>query len=345
MDLTLRLQTAADWMAQQLQATPALGVIGAVAVLYCVVFAAVWVFSNGATTVEQLRAARVDKALRRNPEPGYKLLIAKPIGARSSAAGAFLEDSLRKHLPTFCFGAPINIARGGGRIRGAKDLERRLDRSGADIVIGVKRTDRSKEGLVLSGLVRGSTGATPFAFSLPGSTKAWAAGLAPVAAFMVAKNMQPAIAQPMNFRAEKAAPVARQLEAILQRPAELSEPVHAMIENDFAAYALHVAEKGVDMAALDKVIALRRAALDRKTASAALRLTARLDLGRALLVRAEKNFDQAVVAEAINHLREAIEIMRADPMIRRAEDASSAISKAQSMLASRRRFSISASSF
>jgi hypothetical protein len=69
-------------------------------------------------------------------------------------------------------------------------------------------------------------------------------------------------------------------------------------------------------------------------------IQAKLELGRALIVRAEKQFDQNVVKEAIGHLAQAVEGMRTDPAIQRAQAASDALFKAQTMIENRKRFSL-----
>ena len=57
-------------------------------------------------------------------------------------------------------------------------------------------------------------------------------------------------------------------------------------------------------------------------------------------MRAEKQFDQKVVQEAISHLSQAVDGLRGDPVIIRAQSASDALFKAQSMIESRKRFSL-----
>ncbi|MEO0982613.1 MAG: hypothetical protein AAFX03_08180 [Pseudomonadota bacterium] len=337
------MEQAVTWAEANLLASRELAAFGAIVLLVLAVFAIAMIAGQALSLVRRMRAIAKDSALSRSDNPGYKVLLAAPSGLRPGATFEFTHSALEDYLPGFCFGAPLNVGAAGGAVGGKKDLMRRLGRSGADIIIKADRRDKSEEGLVLSGLVRAATGSKPFSFALSGDHKAWAKGLAPVLAFMTAKSMQPAIAQPTNFRAEKAAPVAAQLKEILDSGVALTPQARAEIEDDFAAFTLHVAEQGVSLDGLDEVISMRRATLGRPDATTGARLSARMDLGRALVLRAEQNFDQAVVAEAMNHLREAIEMMRADPALRKAEIASSTIQKAQSLLASRKRFAVTGS--
>ena len=129
--------------------------------------------------------------------------------------------------------------------------------------------------------------------------------------------------------------------AHLQPPA-LSVALRSRIEADFCASSVHVAEQSGDMEALDHVIMLRRIHLediksDRDTSRA---VQARMDLGRALLARATKQFDRKTVEEAISHLSKVIEALQADPTIKRAQAASDAMYKAQNLLETRKRFAV-----
>ena len=59
-----------------------------------------------------------------------------------------------------------------------------------------------------------------------------------------------------------------------------------------------------------------------------------------MLAKAARRFDQKLVAEGSAHLREAIEILKAEPAIRRAEDAMRTLDSARKLTANRERFSI-----
>lgn len=149
------------------------------------------------------------------------------------------------------------------------------------------------------------------------------------------------MSDPQAFRAEKIRQLATDLDALLAGQPAISPTLRAEIEADFCASGVRVAELG-DVTPLDKVIVMRRQHLDAasEAADTGKVIQARLELGRALIVRAEKQFDQNVVREAIAQLSLAVEGLRADPMILKAQSASDALFKAQSMIESRKRFSL-----
>ncbi|MEM8921472.1 MAG: hypothetical protein AAGB25_08875, partial [Pseudomonadota bacterium] len=70
-------------------------------------------------------------------------------------------------------------------------------------------------------------------------------------------------------------------------------------------------------------------------------VAAKINLGRALKLRCERRFDPVMLQEAVAHLTDALEALRAEPKFKRAEAAAQAITEAQRMLGARRRFSIS----
>ncbi|MEO0786964.1 MAG: hypothetical protein AAFY10_14805, partial [Pseudomonadota bacterium] len=69
-------------------------------------------------------------------------------------------------------------------------------------------------------------------------------------------------------------------------------------------------------------------------------IDARLDLGRALIKRAEVTFDPVAVREASVHLNAAIDALRKHAVIRKAQRASDALARAQSLVETRRRFAV-----
>ena len=69
-------------------------------------------------------------------------------------------------------------------------------------------------------------------------------------------------------------------------------------------------------------------------------IAAKITLGRALRLRAEKRFDPVLLQEAIAQLSEALEALRSEPRFKLAEAAAQAIGDAQRLLGARRKFSI-----
>jgi hypothetical protein len=114
------------------------------------------------------------------------------------------------------------------------------------------------------------------------------------------------------------------------------------IEADYCAACVHVAESSGDLESIDRIIALRLEHLEKmgNKAPAEMIVAARIDLGRALIARAEKQFDQRTVQEAIQHLSTVVETLRANPTIQQAQSASDAMFKAQTMIETRKRFSV-----
>ncbi len=342
MDLASLFDQAAAWIDQYIMNAPELAVFGAFAALVGVAAIALTILRGVLGAIAAVSRAQRDAAMARDKSPGYRVLLAAPSGARGRAAVRFLESALKARLPEFCFGAPVLIAPAGGPLPKVIDaIQARLDRSGADIVIGAAIQNAGPTGLRLRGVARAPQGVRSFQYDLSGDPKDWADDLAPVVAFLIAKAIQPAIAEPANFRSEKAAPVAETFGRILASDIDLPPDLRAELETRFCAFVLHVVEQDPSAAGLDRVISMRRAALDEKSGSPDARIAVRMDLGRALLISAERRFDQAIVAEAVGHLNQALEMMRVDPAIRKVETCSIALQKAQDMLASRKRFAIS----
>ena len=69
-------------------------------------------------------------------------------------------------------------------------------------------------------------------------------------------------------------------------------------------------------------------------------IQARMDIGRALLARAAKKYEAELVREAIGYLSQVVEALRTDPSIMRAQAASDAMFKAQSLMETRKRFAV-----
>ena len=216
----------------------------------------------------------------------------------------------------------------------------------ADLFVWVSREGNGDRGLELHGLSRGG-GLSPaearlFTIALPGARKSQTDNVARLAAYLIAKQLQPALSDPQAFRVEKIRDLAGQLENVLGNPLPVSSTLLSEIEADFCAAGVRVAEELGELSALDRVIAMRRGHLEAATITADTGriIQAKLELGRALIVRAEKQFDQNLVKEAIGHLAQAVEGLRTDPTIQRAQTASDALFKAQTMIENRKRFSL-----
>ncbi len=345
------LETADTWLVQNVPHAEWLGLFGAAMAVLALLYVTVRVlfalrrFAGAAANFSRARTAKASKA------PGFRILLARPDGASSGRINKWLSEALARNLPVFAFGAPFSLV-SMGRIKGGLGTasvaraRKRMATADADLFVWVSRHGKGDRGLELHGLSRGG-GLTPaearlFTIALPGARKAHTEDVARLASYLIAKHLQPALSDPQAFRAEKIRELALELDGVLEHDLPVSQTLRGEIEADFCAAGVRVAEELGDLAALDKVIALRRRHLEEASISADTGriIQAKLELGRALIVRAEKQFDQNVVKEAIGHLAQAVEGLRGDPTIQRAQSASDALFKAQAMIESRKRFSL-----
>ncbi len=320
-----------------------------------VVLAALWVFVRALAFAVWFsgavrNAARARKA-KASKSPGFRILLAEPAGWGSKRSGRWLAAALAKHLPVFAFGAPFSIVP-MGRIKGGLSpksvllARKRMALADADLFVWAARTGRGDRGFEIHGLSRGgglsAADARLFTVFMPGSKRAQTAEVARIAAYLIAKQMQPALSDPQAFRAEKMRDLALVLDEILASSPGIAAGLRSELEADFCMAGVRAAEELGDLDALDKVIALRRRHVEaaEMAADTGRMIQARMDLGRALIVRAEKRFDQHTVKEAIAQLSQAVEGLRSDPAIQRAQAASDALFKAQTMIETRKRFAL-----
>lgn len=342
-------RSAEAWIMQHVPGADWLVLFGAVMAVVTAGLIVVWLIRVMVTTFGIVSNEGKARAARRRNEPGFRILISPP--AEDRTAGKWLESALSRYLPTFAFGAPFSLVRmgvikGGLEGRSIARARKRMATADADMFLWASLTGKGERGFELHGLSRGG-GLSPaearlFTLALPGDRKLRDEDLARAAAYLLTKQLQPALSDPQAFRVEKIGDLARELDSLLAGEPAISSTLRGEIEADFCAAGVRVAEELGDVSVLDKVIALRRQHLDAasQAADTGRVLQARLDLGRALIVRAEKQFDQNVVREAIAQLSLAVEGLRADPTILRAQSASDALFKAQSMIESRKRFAL-----
>ena len=344
------LERATDWIQANASVSPQLagvllgaaGLLGLLILFWVLKVVFRWAFAAASSLSLSAKA--------RKAPPGYRILVAPPAGGRRSAY-KFLAKAAGEHMSSFSFDAPLQVFKtskisGGRDARSERIARKRLKRSGADLIIWGEQVGRGGEGLDVFTLSRAG-GLTPDEavlqhFALPSSSKDRAGDVGRVAAYLLAKRLQPSLGRPADFRAERLEPVAVQLGGLLEAGRDLSPRVRNELERDFSAAALHVGEASNDNNWLDQVITLRRATLDRlgSAPQAGIWAEAKLDLGRALIAKAARRFDPRVIAEGSGHLREAIEILKADPSIKRAEDAMRTLDSARALAANRERFSI-----
>ena len=351
MPVTDWLTTAEAWSGAHARETRYLAVLGLVLGVLLAAFVLILVLRFAVRLVRRIGDAGKAGALRTDKSPGYRIVLARPAGNARGATLKWLEDALEAHLSAFNFGAPYKVARmsvlkGGLAPKTIARARRRMAAADADLLVWGERRGRKEDGLVLYGLTRGggltAAEAKQFTLRLPARKTALDGRMPKIAAFLLAKRLQPALGNPQSFRPEKISLLAEALSDMLDHDGPMPADIRSEIESAFCASAVHVAEEAGDLAGLDRVIALRREHLSEGAAQAnpERAIQARMDIGRALLARAAKKFDPELIREAIGHLSQVVEALRADPAIMRAQAASDAMFKAQSLLETRKRFAV-----
>ncbi|MCA8906143.1 MAG: hypothetical protein R3C00_12435 [Hyphomonas sp.] len=351
MPVTDWLEPAERWSAAHPQETRSLALLGVIVSCLLMIWLLALVVRAGIRLWRAAQDAGVAAALKRDKSPGYRIVLMKPEGRARGEAQKWLDSALQTHLGTFSFGAPnriarMNVLKGGLAPDTVAKARRRMAAADADLLVWARRRGRKPDGFELCGLTRGGgltpAEARPFEIRLPAERSALGGPLPKAAAFLLARELQPALARPQSFRPEKIKVLAEELGSVLDHEGPVPAGVRGEIEAAYCASAVHVAEEAGDLEGLDRVIALSRAHLVEGAVKANpdRALQARMDIGRALLARATKKFDTALVQEAISHLSLVVEALRTDPTIMQAQGASDAMFKAQSMLENRKRFAI-----
>ena len=311
------------------------------ALIYVISALVSWFFSMGRAFAN---LARIQSAAR-DKSPGFRILVGK---GRSQSAQKFVEASLEQHLKKFSFGAPFQLLSAGllsGDLHAQERSARsRLKRSGADMILWAERNSRKPGGLKIYSLSRGG-GISPDEAALEvqsfhGGRDKWSDDFSSGVAYKLAKCLQPALAHPEGFRPERMRDIADELLSLLNAKTAFSKPLKQELEGDFCANALHAASAEIDLGLVEKIIERRKTALESNELRGASVIQARLDLGRALLIKAEKAFDPVIVREGMSHLDAVIHSLRSDPSIRRAQQASDSIARGKNMLETRKRFSL-----
>ncbi|WP_290497076.1 hypothetical protein [Hyphomonas sp. UBA4494] len=343
--------TAERWFETNVVDATELATFGFVMLCVLLVALVVLMFSLLGSLLKTLRNASGARAARNDKSPGYRVLVARPAGKGAGRAWKWLLSALNSHLSEFNFGAPLKVfrtgtIRGGIETRAVQRARRRLEVADADMLVWADRTGRREDGFVIHGLSRGggltAAEAKLFTLLMPGKMIDLDGQMPRVAAYFLARELQPALANPQSFRPEKMKILSNALAEILEDSPTLPVALRSRIEADFCASLVHVAEQSGDMDALDHVITLRRIHLQdiKSDGDTSRAVQAHMDLGRALLARATNQFDRKTVEEAISHLTKVIEALQADPTIKRAQAASDAMYKAQNLLETRKRFAV-----
>ena len=296
---------------------------------------------------------RISTALasrKRRSTQGFGIAIAPIMGSKGSQQTKEIIAALDEHLALFTFGSPYEIVRAPRiRARGAKGLRAAatiwLEKSATDLILwghrkGKKQTPTQVEVLSLGGSLKPND-AMHSEGQLPVITKANQDTTSRVVAYLVARALQPGLADGSAYRAEKLEPVASILIACLENREVLPERTQLTLETDYCSMALALG--GADD--LARVVELRRQRLSSdERMPPAFEVQARIDLGRALLHQAQNSFDPVRVREAMDHLKLAVERLKVDPILQLAQATNAAVQQGQSMLSSRKRFSVTGGS-
>lgn len=335
------------WAETHVATSPELAYAGAAAIALAALGVA-WALARGAIwTARRLINQVTMRAVAQDKSPGFRILLAS---AGSGRANRFLRRALMEHLERFSFGAPFQLYSAGGlpagHIRTEQAARARLRRSEADMILWGVRASGRADGLKIHSISRGG-GETPeeaarVTITASGASADWGEDFARMLAYQLAKALQPALGRPESFQPERVREIAAVLDALLRSEVAVSSGMRSALEDDFCAAALHIAEAGGDLTFVDAVIERRRALIadtDRQERPVE-QTQARLDLGRALLVKASRAFDAGLVQDAMAELDQAVASIRGDLSIRRAQQATDAIARGRSLLETRKRFSL-----
>jgi hypothetical protein len=292
------------------------------------------------------RAAR-SASIRKSGEVGARILIARGRNGRQRALCRFMTDALDQHLKKFMFGGPFQVLTFPDAVGGVARAEALLARTEADLIIWAdtpKGLPKGKHGAVCISS-RSTNPSEPARASqtlvMPRKRSEWSQALSKGMAYAVAKQYRPALGRPQDFRAERLMPVVEILLQIMEQKPKADPRLMAEIVDDTSSGALQMAVSGeVDW--LDRAVEFTRTTLDGINRGVAPDrwIAAKVNLGRALRLRAERRFDPVVLREATAHLQEALEALRSESRFRLAESAAQAIADAQKLLSGRRKFSI-----
>jgi hypothetical protein len=291
-----------------------------------------------------IRRMLLAAAVKRTSDVGARILVVGGVLSRQRALSSFLRKAVETHLKDYMFGGPFRVIRYPGGLEGDERAEKLLKRTDADLVLWAEAPagGRSQARILSRPSNTFEQQRPPLTLAMPKERSAWNAALLRAMAYAAAKQFRPALGRPQDFRAERLQPVVESLLAILHQKPKADPKLLAEMVDDAASGALQLALTGDD-AWLDRSVDIARATLAEINRSAAPDrwIAANITLGRALRLKAEKQFDPVMLREGIEHLTEALEALRSEPRFKLAETAAQAIGEAQKLLGTKRKFSIS----
>lgn len=281
--------------------------------------------------------------VKRGTDIGARVLITQGFGSKGKAASEFLSEAARTHLKGFMFGGPFDVIDFPAKIHSEEEAQAILKQAGADLVMwgeGVKKNQ-----IVARIARRDDTKKTAQyqhrTILLPQNKDKWTKPLSAALAYATARELRPALARPQDFRAERLEPVVVSLEDILRESPDMEASLRGDIQDDYSAgtVQLAIANIGEWPERCVEVLEETMEGIDRAETPDRW-VKAKINLGRALKHKCESKFDPIILQQAVEHLTDALEALRAESKFKTAELAAQTISECQKMLGTRRRFSI-----
>ena len=343
-----QLSSLIVWFTTTISGSLIWGAIGFAAAVLFAIYLLYQVIRIGRRVSQSLSTALASR--KRRSTQGFGIAISPIAGPKGGAQTKAIISALQAHLDQFTFGSPFEIVRAPRlRAKGAKGLRAAaitwLEKSSTDLVLwghraGGKTEPNQVEVLSLGGSLPPSEAMHSEGF-LPEITKTNQETTARATAYLIARALQPGLADGTAYKAEKLAPVAAVLLLCLDARSDLPERTQQTLETDYCSMALALNTEEH----LARVIEFRRRRLSSEEALApAFEVQARIDLGRALLQVSQNNFDPVRVREAMDHLKVAVERLKSDPILRLAQATNQAVQQGQAMLSNRKRFSVTGGS-
>ena len=332
------------WFETMIAGSPVWSAIGLIAAAWLAGYLAWKLIKKTSEAISAFRLAMA--ARKRQSTQGFGIAVAPIIGSNGAQQTKAILAALNAHLDKFVSGSPFEIVRAPRiRAKGAKGLRvaavNYLEKSATDLVLWGLRPKGKEQASEVEILSCSGSLAPSEAMHLEGFfpliTPANETHTSQVVAYLVARALQPGLADGSAFKAEKLAPVADILLACLQDQDALPERTRLTLETDYSSMALHIGGE----AHLQQVADFRSKRLaEDADLTPAHQIQARIDLGRALLGLSNINFDPVRVREAGNHLQAAIDLLKTDPVFQLVQATNQAVQQGRAMLSNRKRFSV-----
>ena len=325
-------------------AYPAIAAAGFILAAVAAVAGAVALLMGLVRVLQSLgRSGRV-RQIRAGSDIGARIVVVSGRLGRPNAASRMLKRALQNHLKDFMFGGQFEIYSYPGDLADAETAAELLRKTEADLVVWTQPSSRKhpcEVGLVSRPPRAGEAASPPALLALPRKRTAWTPALEQAMVYACARHFRPALGRPQDFRPERLEPVVNTLLAVLSEEPAADETVIMQITDDATAGAVQLSQAG-DETWSRMATQIARDTLEDidRTRTPDRWILAKIALGRALRLRAERKFDPLALREAIAHLQDALEALRAEPRLKLGETAAQAIADAQRLLSGRRKFSI-----